>query len=79
MSDNGDGAAAEPAEPLERGRYLVLGHPSGRGLLIYRATSLCKSCSECRCGDQQEVIDLSAAGVMGMAGKLGKLRGMVKL
>ncbi len=85
MSDrNGTSAApqkeeVDPAEPLEKGRYAVLGHPSGRGLLIYRATGTCQRCQDCGCGDQQEVIDLSAAGVMGMAGKLGKLRGMVRL
>lgn len=66
-------------EPVERGRYAALAHPSGKGLLIYRATRTCDRCRECGCGDQQEVIDLSASGVMAMAGKLGRLRGMVKL
>ena len=66
-------------EPVERGRYAALAHPSGKGLLIYRATGTCQRCQDCGCGDQQEVIDLSAAGVMAMAGRMGKLKGLVRL
>ena len=63
-------------EPSERGRYAVFPHPSAQGLLIYRATGTCQRCQACGCGDQQEVIDLSPAGVMAMARKMGGLKAM---
>ena len=79
---DGDDTQVNTPEPEERGRYALFGHPSGQGLLIYRATHLCDRCLACGCGDQQEVIDLSPGGVMAMAGKMGKLKalkGMIKL
>jgi hypothetical protein len=69
-------AAADPPEPSERGRYAVYPHPSAPGMLIYRATGTCQTCQACGCGDQQEVIDLSPAGVMAMARKMGGIKAM---
>ena len=53
------------------------------GPLIYRAVNLCERCLSCGCGDQQEPIDLTPAGVMkliqangGMSLLPGPLRGL---
>jgi hypothetical protein len=62
--------------PAERGRYAAYPHPTAQGILIYRATGLCDRCQSCGCGDQQEVIDLSPAGVIAMAKKMGGLKAM---
>jgi len=71
-----------PPDPAERGRYVLYPHPSGRGMLIGRATGLCDRCSSCGCGDQQELIDLSPAGIAATIkkmGGLGKLRSAITL
>ena len=75
-SDTGAPESSQAAEAQERGRYAVFPHPSAQGLLIYRATGTCQRCRDCGCGDQQEVIDLSPAGVMAMAKKMGGLKAM---
>ena len=65
-------------EPVERGRYAL--YKDGAGLVIARATNLCESCSACGCGDQQEPIDMSPAGIMRMAASNGfKLPGPKEL
>ena len=69
-------------DPAERGRYALYPHPSGKGMLIYRATGLCQTCTDCGCGDQQEAIDLSPAGVAATIKKMGgfgKLRSAITL
>lgn len=60
-------------EPAERGRYAVYEHPDG-GVIIGRSTGLCQTCSACDCGEQQEPLDLSRAGVMKT---LIKMRGRI--
>lgn len=70
---------ANGTEPLERGRYAIFPHPSDRGILIVRATGTCERCQNCGCGDQQEVIDLSASGMPGMLKRMRALGGLVKL
>jgi len=61
MSDNGT---------EERGRYLAV-RTGVQSMVIYRATGLCETCSECGCGDQQEPIDLSPAGIMRLVAASG--------
>jgi hypothetical protein len=56
----------EVPEPVERGRY-ALYRGEGTGLLIARATGLCETCLACGCGEQQEPIDMSPAGIMRLA------------
>jgi len=38
-------------------------------MLIARATGLCDRCANCGCGEQQEPIDLSPAGIMKLIGR----------
>lgn len=52
----------DPPQPAERGRYALYDTPAGP--VIGRATGLCDTCANCGCGDQQEPIDLTPAGVM---------------
>jgi hypothetical protein len=69
-------------DPAERGRYSLYPHPSGKGVLISRSVGLCGTCSSCKCGEQQELIDLSPGGVTGMIkkmGGLGKMRGVLSI
>lgn len=70
----GNGQAAEPAQ---RGRYAL--YPQDKGVIIAHTTDLCETCLACGCGTPQEPIDLTPSGVGGMLGKLGKLKGMVRL
>lgn len=73
MSD-GNGTGPEPAQ---RGRYAL--YPQDKGVIIAYTNGLCETCQGCTCGDPQEPIDLTPSGVGGMLGKLGKLKGLVKL
>jgi hypothetical protein len=67
LTDTPDG---EVPEPVERGRY-ALYRGTETGLLIARATDLCDNCLACGCGEQQEPIDLSPAGIMRLATSSG--------
>jgi len=49
-------------EPAERGRYALFVTPEGP--VIARATGLCDTCQGCGCGQQQEPISMTPAGVM---------------
>lgn len=61
------------AEPVERGRYLVI--EEGGGAKIYRATNLCERCSDCGCGEQREPLDFTQAGIAKLVG--GKMPGFM--
>lgn len=72
MSGNGH----EAPEPLEAGRYKVF--PQDNGFIIARATGLCETCQHHDCGEQQEVLDISPAGVARLLGQARK-SGILKL
>jgi hypothetical protein len=54
----------------ERGRYLAV-RTGVQQMVIYRAVNLCETCTDCGCGDQQEPIDLSPAGIMRLVAASG--------
>jgi len=72
--------AADPEES-ERGRYLAV-RTGPHSMVIYRATGLCETCSDCDCGEQQDPVDLSPGGIMKLmsAAKINPLQvlGMAK-
>jgi hypothetical protein len=70
-----DGNGSAPLEPLESGRYKVF--PQDSGFVIARAVNTCDRCQACGCGDQQEPLDISPAGVARLIGQARKA-GMVK-
>lgn len=61
---------------LERGRYALV--QSDGYLVINRATPLCERCVSCGCGEQQEQIDTSPAGMMKLMAMVGAPSGMAK-
>lgn len=69
-----------PPEPLEQGRYKVF--PQASGFIIARAVNTCDRCQSCDCGEQQEILDMSPAGVarlLGQARKAGLIKGFLPL
>lgn len=62
---------------LERGRYALTQMPAGH-LVVTMAAPICERCQSCGCGEPQEPIDTSAAGLMAFASRLGIGGGVVK-
>jgi hypothetical protein len=61
-------AGMDEAPDGERGRYFAY-RTGPQSMLIARATGLCDRCANCGCGEQQEPIDLSPAGIMKLIGR----------
>lgn len=73
-------ADPEAPEAAFRGRFAVYPQEP-KGAVIAYATELCDRCLTCGCGAPQEPLDMTPAGMMKMmaGGKLGKLKGMIRL
>jgi len=54
----------------ERGRYYAV-CTGPQSMVIARATGLCDRCANCGCGEQQDPIDLSLAGIMKLMARGG--------
>jgi hypothetical protein len=69
---------ADPAAPvpLEAGRYKVFSQDNG--FVIARAVNTCERCAGCGCGDQQEPLDISPAGVAKLMSQ-ARAAGLVRL
>jgi hypothetical protein len=72
MTDTQPETAVEtpgPVEAVERGRYAL--YQTAGGVVIGRASGICDRCASCGCGEQQEPVDLTPAGIMRLVKEKG--------
>jgi hypothetical protein len=72
------GSGQDQAEQAAmRGRFAL--YPQDKGVIVGYATGLCGTCLACGCGQNQDPLDLTPAGMVGMMKKIKEFKGMIRL